>query len=72
MTFKITYATDSLDPNPTIKTFKQEWEAIDWLNEEKGRRIDFIVSHSPYTISEEELETITETEGTLCIIERIE
>tara|TARA_R100000951_G_scaffold10274_1_gene8805 strand:+ start:323 stop:538 length:216 start_codon:yes stop_codon:yes gene_type:complete len=71
MTFKITYAIDSLDPNPTTKTFEQEWEAIDWLNDEISRRIEFIVSHSPYIVSEAELETITETEYSLCKIERI-
>lgn len=71
MTFKITYAIDSLDSNPTIKTFEQEWEAIDWLNDEKSRRIEFIVSHSPYIVSKAELETITETEDSLCKIERI-
>ena len=52
--YKVTYAIDSLDPNPTIKYFDLFDEAENWLHEEVQNRVQWIVDHSPYTISEEE------------------
>jgi hypothetical protein len=46
--WKVTYAVDSLDPNPTVKTFDEEYEAIDWLGDEMSRRVDHVVQHSLY------------------------
>mgnify|MGYP003626271143 CR=1 FL=1 len=68
--WKVTYAIDSLDTNPVIKTFEQEYEAIDWLNEEQSHRVDQIVQHSQYLISEKELEEIEENEASLSRIIR--
>ena len=34
MNYKVTYAIDSLDTNPVIKTFESEYEAQEWLNDE--------------------------------------
>ena len=31
--WKVTYAIDSLDPNPMVMQFEEEYEAIDWLND---------------------------------------
>ena len=71
MNFKITYAIDSLDPNPTVKIFDEEYEALEWLNDEVQRRIDYVVQHSPYTISEKEYLMIEENEYTLVRIEKL-
>ena len=69
--WKVTYAVDSLDPNPTVKTFDEEHEAIDWLGDEISRRVDHVVQHSPYSISESELVGIQETEASLARIDRV-
>jgi len=69
--WKVTYAIDGLDPNPVVETFKEEYEAIDWLNEETKRRVDHIVEHSPYSVSEEDLTGLFEQEFSLSRIERI-
>ena len=71
MNYKVTYAIDSLDTNPTIKTFEHEYEAEEWLNDEVQRRMDYVVQHSPYTISEEEYREIEENEYTLVRIEKL-
>lgn len=72
MTYKVTYAIDSLDPNPTIEVFDSEYEAIDFLREEVERRIDHIISHSQYSIGESEYYSIAESEYSLARIERID
>jgi len=69
--WKVTYAIDSLDPNPVVETFEEEYEAIDWLNDETKRRVDHIVEHSPYNVSEEDLTGLFEQEFSLSRIERI-
>lgn len=69
--WKVTYAIDSLDPNPVVETFEEEYEAIDWLNDETKRRVDHIVEHSPYSVSEEEYEQWHEQELALARIDRV-
>ena len=54
MNYKVTYAIDSLDTNPVIKTFDEEYEALEWLENEVQERISWTVEHSPYTISKNE------------------
>ena len=71
MNYKVTYAIDSLDSNPTIKFFDSEYEAEEWLNDEVQHRIDYTVQHSPYTISEKEYQEIEEYEYTLVRIEKL-
>ena len=71
MNYKVTYAIDSLDTNPVIKTFEQEYEALEWLENEVQERMDYIVQHSPYTISEKEYQEIEENEYTLVRIEKL-
>ena len=71
MNYKVTYAIDSLDPNPTIKTFDEEYEALEWLENEVQERIDYTVQHSPFSISEEEYQEIEENEYTLVRIEKL-
>ena len=71
MNYKVTYAIDSLDTNPVIKTFETEYEAEEWLHNEVQERIDYTIQHSPYTISEKEYQEIEENEYTLVRIEKI-
>ena len=71
MNYKVTYAIDSLDTNPTIKTFETEYEAEEWLNDEVQHRIDYTVQHSQYTISEKEYKEIEEYEYSLVRIEKL-
>ena len=72
MTYKVTYAIDSLDTNPTTVTFTEEWEAIDWLEDEMAKRIDYVVQHRAYSTSETELEELREVETSLVRIEEME
>tara|TARA_Y100000289_G_C3799381_1_gene88140 strand:+ start:244 stop:465 length:222 start_codon:yes stop_codon:yes gene_type:complete len=69
--YKVTYAIDSLDTNPVIKTFETEYEALEWLHNEVLERINYIVQHSPYSISEKEYQEIEENEHTLVRIEKL-
>ena len=71
MNYKVTYAIDSLDSNPTIKTFEHEYEALEWLENEVQERMDYVVQHSPYTISEKEYQEIEENEYQLVRIEKL-
>ena len=71
MNYKVTYAIDSLDSNPTIKTFNEEYEALEWLENEVQERIDYTVQHSPFSISEKEYQEIEENEYTLVRIEKL-
>ena len=54
MNYKVTYAIDSLDTNPVIKTFDEHYEMEEWIFDEVQRRMDYVVQHSPYTITEKE------------------
>jgi len=71
MNYKVTYAIDSLDTKPVIKIFEHEYEAEEWLHNEVQERMDYIVQHSQYTISEKEYEELEEIEYSLVRIEKI-
>jgi len=71
MNYKVTYAIDSLDTNPTIKIFEHEYEAEEWIFNEVKERISWIVEHSPFTISNKEFEEIEEYEYSLVRIEEL-
>ena len=70
--WKVTYAIDSLDPNPDQFTFDSEWEALDFASEEIERRVQFQVDHSPYAIDESDLDSMREIESTLVRIEQVD
>ena len=72
MNYKVTYAIDSLDTNPVIKTFEHEYEAEECLNDEVQHRIDYTVQHSPYNISDKEYKEIEEYEYSLVRLEKVE
>lgn len=61
----VTYAIDSGDPNPSVEIFDTMNEAQDWISEEMEGRVEWIVSHSQYSIDEKELEDIRQNEWTL-------
>ena len=70
-TYKVTYSIDHLDNNPTIKIFDEWYEMQDWISEEVNNRVQWTVDHSPYSISEEELEQLEEQEYSLINIKEI-
>ena len=71
MNYKVTYAIDSLDTKPVIKTFDEHYDMEEWIHDEVQRRIEFQIEHSPYTISEKEYKEIEENEYTLVRIEKL-
>tara|TARA_B100000900_G_scaffold400354_1_gene403885 strand:- start:528 stop:749 length:222 start_codon:yes stop_codon:yes gene_type:complete len=70
MTYKVTYAIDSLDTQPVVKLFDEEYEALEWMNDEIQRRIEYVIEHSQFSISEKEYQEIEENEHTLVRIEK--
>tara|TARA_Y100001968_G_scaffold302457_1_gene315801 strand:+ start:331 stop:552 length:222 start_codon:yes stop_codon:yes gene_type:complete len=70
-TYKVTYAIDSLDNNPTIKIFDEWNEMQDWISNAVNYRVRWAVNHSPYSISEKELEQLEEQEYSLINIKEI-
>ena len=71
MKYKVTYAIDSLDTQPVVKLFDEEYEAEEWLHNEVQERMDYTVQHSPFSISEEEYQEIEEYEYSLVRIEKL-
>jgi hypothetical protein len=69
--YEVIYPVDWLDTNPTKKRFKTITEVEDWISEELGRRVEHTVAHSQYTLSEEDLEALQETESALIQIKEI-
>ena len=71
MNYKVTYASDYLDPNPIIKTFDSHYDMEEWVHDEVQRRIEFQIEHSPFSISEKEYREIEEYEYSLIRMEEI-
>ena len=69
--YEVTYPVDWLDTNPTKKRFKTITEVEDWISEELGRRVEHTVAHSQYTLSEEDLEALQETENAMIQIKEV-
>jgi hypothetical protein len=67
--YVVTYAIDSLDPNPTRVAFLDESEMNDWVACNMAERVQHIVDHSAYSISEDEFDAIQESELFLVHIE---
>lgn len=61
-------ASDSCDPHPDVIAFETLWEAEDWVSEEVQRRVQHRVDHSPYEVTEDDLDQWTEEETTLFTI----
>ena len=69
--YKVTYAIDYFDSNPTIEYFDEWYDMQDYVQDEIQRRIDYTVQHSPFTISKEEYKEIEEYENSLIKIEEL-
>jgi hypothetical protein len=65
----VTQAIDSLDPSPERKVFLCEYEAQEYISESLMYRMDHIVQHSPYSISESEYDELQEQESELIHLE---
>ena len=70
-TYKVIYAIDHLDNNPTIKKFDDFDEMQDWISEEVNNRVQWSIDHSPHSISEDELQGIEQEEYSLITIQEI-
>lgn len=64
----VTAAADSCDPNPDVIAFDTVWEAEDWVAEEIERRVQYAVDHSPHPVSEDDRDSMVETETELFTI----
>lgn len=64
----VTVASDSLDPFPERIAFPSEWEAAEWVADEVQRRIEHLVQHSSYPVTDEELQHWEEEELQLILI----
>ena len=66
--FTVSYSIDYMDTNPTKQSFNTLDEAHNWIHDEVSRRVDHIVAHSPYQLSETEIQDIEATEYSLISI----
>jgi hypothetical protein len=67
--YKVTYACDSLDSNPTVKEFDDHYEMEEWISVEMSERVSWTVQHSSYPLTESDIEDLRETESTLLRIQ---
>ena len=65
---KVSYSIDIMDPKPMVKTFDTIDEAHDWIHQEVTARVEFEVSHSPYTMSECDIQDLEANEYALVSI----
>jgi hypothetical protein len=63
--YKVAVYADMLDTNPTITTYDTEWEAQDAAHDAIEHMTQWEVDHSPYAITEEERDQITERNSLL-------
>ena len=71
MKYKLTHAVCYLDSKPEIKIFDLWDELQDYITGEVERRVQFQVEHSPFSISEEERESLEQEEYSLVKIEEL-
>ena len=70
-TYQVTYACYTLDQNPIVKVFNEFNEMSDWIEVEVSNRVDWIIQHSPWTISNDEWYEIQENEYSLIKVKEI-
>jgi len=68
-TYKLTLATDNLDTNPEEIFFDDFYELQDYYYEEIERRVQFTVSHSPYSLTDQDIQDLEEQERQLLTFE---
>jgi len=71
MKYRVTIAVDSLDPNPEVTEFEDFYEAEDFIHDSVNQSVQWLMSHSPYIIEEEEYEELLEQEMALTRLEEI-
>jgi len=71
MRYRVTIAVDSLDPNPEVTEFEDFYEAEDFIHDSVNQSVQWLMSHSPYIIEEEEYEELLEQEMALTRLEEI-
>ena len=71
MSYIVIAAIDYLDPNPERLEFDTFDEAQDWICEEIMHRVDYQVQHSPYSVSEEDRDSLEQVEASLIRLEEV-
>jgi len=71
MGYKVTVAADYMDPKAEEFFFDEFNDAQDFVYETASKAVDFRVQHSPYTVSEKELDDMFEEEMQLIRIESV-
>ncbi len=71
MKYRVTIAVDSLDPNPEVTEFEDFYEAEDFIHDSVNQSVQWLMSHTPYIIEEEEYEELLEQEMALTRLEEI-
>ena len=66
--YLVTVAIDSMDPSPEIIAFDSCYEAQDFIAETIQGRVDYMVAHSPYSVSQSDLWDYEEQESQLVTI----
>lgn len=61
-------SVDAMDSHPDVIAFDTVYEAQDWVSDEIERRVQHQVDHSPYTVTDDDREAMTENESTLFTI----
>lgn len=61
-------SVDVMDSHPDVIAFDTVCEAQDWVSEEVERRVQHEVDHSPYTVTDDDRQAMTENESTLITI----
>lgn len=69
--YQVTYACDSNDPKPTVKTFEFFDEMQDYITQEVEHRVQWFVDHSPYAISEKDRQDQEQFEYSLVQIKEL-
>jgi len=69
--YKVTSSIDSLDPSPEVDIFDYFHEAEDFICDAVSQRVDHIIQHSPYPISQDEWYQIEENEQQLFKLEEV-
>lgn len=70
MAYQVVQYVDWLDENPIrSEPLETRWEADELAGEWLDKTVDFVVSHSQYTVSDDEYNEIVETEWQLIRIE---
>ena len=70
--WKVTYSIDSLDTNPTVTTYTDFSDAQDYICNEVNERVQHQVDHSPYALSQSDLDALQEQELTLVTLEQVQ